>query len=103
MRIKKNTIFAAKLTEFVQKFDIQINNVRYFTTQTAFHPFSTQQTNIHKMDKKKLNLMTQGYEAPRAESIAFAQEYCVLNCSPIIGEAEGEEQTEGFGEEGGLW
>lgn len=55
------------------------------------------------MDKKKLNLMTQGYEAPRAESIAFAQEYCVLSCSPIIGEAEGEEQTEGFGEEGGLW
>lgn len=55
------------------------------------------------MKKKRLNLITQGYVAPRAESIAFAQEYCVLSASPIIGEAEGEEQAEGFGEEGGLW
>ena len=55
------------------------------------------------MDKKKLNLMTQGYAAPRAESIAFAQEYCVLNASPITAEAEGEEGTEKFGEDGGLW
>lgn len=55
------------------------------------------------MDKKKLNLMTQGYAAPRAESIAFAQEYCVLNASPITAEAEGEESVEGFWEEGGRW
>ena len=55
------------------------------------------------MDKKKLNLMTQGYAAPRAESIAFAQEYCVLSASPILGEAEDEEGVEKFGVDNGLW
>lgn len=56
------------------------------------------------MDKKKLNLMAQDYAAPRAESIAFAQEYCILSSSTLfIGETEPEESIEGFGEEDGLW
>lgn len=56
------------------------------------------------MDKKKLNLMAQDYAAPRAESIAFAQEYCILSSSTLfIGETELEEPIEGFGEDLGGW
>lgn len=55
------------------------------------------------MDKKKLNLMTQGYEAPRAESVAIANEGYLLEASPILGEAEDEEGVEKFGVDNGLW
>ena len=54
------------------------------------------------MDKKELYLIARGYEAPRAESVAIANEGYLLEASPILGEAEGE-GVELFGREEGVW
>lgn len=53
------------------------------------------------MNKQKLYLKDQGYEAPRAEQVAIANESYLLAASALIGETE--DLIENFDTDEGLW
>ena len=52
------------------------------------------------MNKQKLYLKDQGYEAPRAEQVAIANESYLLAASVLIGETD---LIENFDTDDGLW